>query len=561
MSDYIIVYDLGNFNSMLGIGENIDPVTRRGGSFIRLLDSSSLHAEGIPSTCYWDPGLAPDKFLFGLEADRQRLTRNQVRYLKRHLGETIELFNHYDTSKQSTDPRQEVSRIPLGVKRSVNPDGTIIMYDQKGTEVSRGRAFKVDDLLVKVMQYHLNHANKQLHQQTGATTNKVALTYPDTYHSGQRNHLKSLLEKVTLEDGSHPTVVGTISESAASGLNYLAEYPNNAALTTIMNIDIGGGTTDIAIINAYPKGQPYSDGKGVKYYDILWTDGLRNVAGCEFTNALHKLFIRKLGFTPTGSFAETLLRDVEQKKRELSAWTSIDYDMYNKKTDADVSITVTRDEFETETKHLVNQMLAKIKEALDAPNVPTPSLIVLTGGACRMPMLLPAIEKAFPDFRGKVGCHKPSEAVASGAARYATEERDTDQRAPIQQRTAFDLGVCYCYSHNPDKYYIETFIPAGTAVPFASKQIRSTPSRPTDTSSFVVYEAKCKNPDKDNLQRDWRQVMCKHRKYNRVVSTDVESNSQLILDQDNMLHIVITDPNDTSMIPLEETTTDLNLSN
>lgn len=77
----------------------------------------------------------------------------------------------------------------------------------------------------------------------------------------------------------------------------------------------------------------------------------------------------------------------------------------------------------------------------------------------------------------------------------------------------------------------------------------------------MVYEAKCKNPDKDNLQRDWRQVMCKNRKYNKVVSTDVESSSQLILDRDNMLRIVITDPKDTSMIPLEETTADLNLSN
>ena len=561
MSDYIIVYDLGNFNSMLGIGENIDPVTRRGGSFIRLLDSSSLNADGIPSTCYWDPSLDSDKFLFGLEANRQRLTRNQVRYLKRHLGETIELFNRYDTAKESTDPRQEVSRIPLGVRREVQPDGTIIMYDEKGAEASRGRAFKVDDLLKGVMQYHLNHANKQLHLQTGATTNKVALTYPDTYHSGQRNHLKNLLTQVTLENGSHPTVVGTISESAASGLNYLAEYPNDADVTTLMNIDIGGGTTDIAIINAYPNGRPYADNKGVKYYEILWTDGLRNVAGCEFTNALHNLFIRKLGFTPTGSLAETLLRDVEQKKRELSDFTSVCYEMYNKKTDEDVSITVTREDFTNETKHLVDKIISKIKEALDAPNIPTPSLIVLTGGACRMPMLLPAIEDAFPDFRGKVGCHKPSEAVASGAARYATEERDTDQRTPVQQRTAFDLGVCYCYSDNPDKYYIETFIPAGTAVPFTSKQIRSTPSRPTDISSFVVYEAKCKNPDKDNLQRDWRQVMCKNRKYNKVVSTDVESSSQLILDRDNMLRIVITDPKDTSMIPLEETTADLNLSN
>ena len=50
---YVIAYDFGNYYAQLCCIEDMDPKTRRGGTFRTLLDSSGSNVHGIPSAFFW----------------------------------------------------------------------------------------------------------------------------------------------------------------------------------------------------------------------------------------------------------------------------------------------------------------------------------------------------------------------------------------------------------------------------------------------------------------------------------------------------------------------------
>ena len=135
---------------------------------------------------------------------------NRLRYLKRHLGETVTIED---------------------------------------------RKIAYDDAITAVVQHCIRSANRQLHVGWQLSTNLVSLSYPATYLGSQREHLIRLVERATLEDGTHLKVIGTIAEPAAAALDYLAEHAKTDRETVVLTYDLGGGTFDLALVAAYPNGE------------------------------------------------------------------------------------------------------------------------------------------------------------------------------------------------------------------------------------------------------------------------------------------------------------------
>ena len=112
------------------------------------------------------------------------------------------------------------------------------------------------------------------------------------------------------------------------------------------------------------------------------------------------------------------------------------------------------------------------------------------------------LEQEIPEYRGKIIFHRPSQAIACGAARFATVETDNSLKVgkeattrPVVQGTTLDLGIRFW---DPDKseFYIDTMIKQGTPIPCTSDvMICSTADDGQRCMEMGVYEARKALPD------------------------------------------------------------------
>jgi hypothetical protein len=216
---------------------------------------------------------------------------------------------------------------------------------------------------------------------------------------------------------------------------------------------------------------------------------------------------------------------------------------------------ITRQEFEEKARPLVQKTVDMVRNMMASNPAYKPDLILLTGGASQMPIVRAMMEQAFPEYRGRITAHRPSKAIAYGAARYGTVEADIDvgtrRSGPVRQRTTFDIGVRYLHNKDDKNGYIDTFIPQNTELPFTSQISESWTLVPTRYSLFSVFEAIRKDPDREQVARDYRQVFAVTYDHGREVPVGTKSHTRLILDENNILHIEITDPSDPSKPPLK----------
>ena len=505
----IIGLDFGNFYSQVCCVLNMDPETRRGGLYLNLLDTSSTNANGIPSAFFYSSRRNGGNPMYGREAEMARPASNCVRYMKRHLGENRTLD---------------------------------------------GRTFAYDDMITGMVQHIVRQANVQLHHETQKTTNLVALAYPASFLSSRRTRLVELVEAATLEDGTHLKVCGTIQEPAAAALDYLAEHPSRTQRTVVLAYDLGAGTFDASIVEAFPNGQTTTSGKTF-YYDVHSTDGIADLGGAEFDQLMYDLIVQKAGFKPSGSHIDTIRNTAEIFKRELTNAREVYPDVINPITGEYCDVVITREEFDKLARPLVQKTVNMVRDMINSNPAYKPDLILLTGGASQMPIVRTMMEEAFPDYKGRITSHRPGKAIAYGAARYGTKEENEDvgggNSAPVRQRTTFDIGIRYLHHKDDKKGYITTLIPQNTELPFTSEISESWTLVKTRYSLFSVFEAIRKDPDREEVARDYRPVFAVTYDHGVEVPPHTTSHTRLILDENNILHIEVTDPSDPSKPPLK----------
>ena len=364
----IIGLDFGNFNSFPCYIQDFNPGTRMGGIVHDLLPRKAV--DGIPSVYFYSKRLG--RALCGEEAvtGKAKPEQNRLRYLKRHLGQTVQI------------------------------DDRIISYD---------------NAITAVIQHCIRVANKQLEAGWHVSTNLVSLSYPATYTFAQRQRLIELVEEATLEDGRKLKVHGTIAEPAAAALDYLAEFANKDTDTTVLTYDLGGGTFDLGLVSVYPKGRKGRDGN-TYYYDIINTSGIPDLGGAEFDEVMFQLVSSKINVSLDPQMKAILKNASETAKVELSDMTDTQIQIFTANGPLDIS--VTRTEFERVAMPLVQKTIDETRRMLNNHANQKPYIILLTGGASQMPIIMREMEKAFPDYKGRIKIHKPSMSTAYGTARY-----------------------------------------------------------------------------------------------------------------------------------------------
>lgn len=495
----VIGMDFGNCYSFLSYISDFDGKTRLGGNVHDLLPGGLN--EGIPSVFFYSKAAGT---LCGETAVRGRAkpVQNRINRLKRHLGETMTL------------------------------DGREISYDEAITEV---------------IQHCVRSANKKLQSGWQMTTNEIALSYPATYTSAQRQRLIELAEKASLADGTQVHVSGTIAEPAAAGLDYLSRFGSDKE-TTVLVYDLGGGTFDLALVALYPKGR--TNGDGDYYYDILAVDGLEDVGGGEFDEIMYQLIEQKLQVPLNPSHKAALRAEAEKIKKDLTFDAYADAEvLYNNEY---LTVRVTREEFETASRELLMRTIEATKKMFERHSNQKPETIILTGGASQMPMVKRALEEAFPEYKGDEMKHKedkiqisnPSRAIADGAARYGTAEamNDIAEKAEaasvVQTRVGYDLEIRFYHSVDDESGYISTYIPAGTPIPYqAAYQNSTTLHEDQRYSGFTVYEANKAHPDSEQVAEDYTEIMKVSLDHGREVPKGTRNESRLCIDKLGVLTI------------------------
>lgn len=484
----VIGLDFGNFNTFPCYIQDFNSGTHMGGMVHDLLPQK--YVDGIPSVYFYSKRLGRTLCCGEALKDNAIPEQNRLRYLKRKLGETVEL------------------------------DGKTISYDTAITEV---------------VQYCLRIANQRLDQQLQFTTNLVSLSYPATYTCAQREKLIKLVEQATLEDGRHIKVQGTIAEPAAAALDYLAEEEKSGKETTVLTYDLGGGTFDLGLVSVYPNGRKRNDGS-VYYYDIINTRGIGNLGGAEFDNVMYDLLSPKIK-TPLDVRSKAKLKNAaEVAKVDLSEVTET---LVSLEIGGEyIEVPITRREFENATKDLINQTIEATRGMLNDHMNQKPDVILLTGGASQMPMVKDSMERAFPEYKGKIKKYKPSMAIAYGAARYGTKEKNTDPKTSIvQKHLDYDIGVRFRKSDDDPTLFISTYLKAGTVLPCDTGFRGSSTTAETNSSCFRVFEANKSNPDSLKYETDYREIMKVSLNFGREVPKGYESETRLVADRLGLLRI------------------------
>ena len=491
MEKPIIGLDFGNYNSFVCYISDFDAGTRMGGNVHDLLPGGLNN--GIPSVFFYS---TKNGILCGEDAVRTRAkpVKNRLRYLKRHLGEKICL------------------------------DDKTILYD---------------DAITEVIQHCVRRANEQLQLGWQITTNLIALSYPATYTFAQKQRLIECAQKATLVDGTKVKVYGTIAEPAAAALDYLAEFAKTDKDTTILTYDLGGGTFDLALVSAYPAGKKNANGD-TYYYDIINTRGLPKVGGSEFDDIMYKLLSDKFNVPLKPAHKDSLKAEAEKVKIDLSSDLDAEPELFY--NDEYISTKITRTEFEAASRELLMKTINETREILRVHPNQQPEIILLTGGASQMPMVMKEMEAAFPQFKGKIKYFRPSKAIAYGAARFGTAEGNTDisKKSMVQQRVMYDIGIRYYKNYDDEnnrKLYISTEIPAGTPIPYNGEY---KPAYTVDKGrylTFRVFEANKQKPNEENISGDYIEIMSVTIDFEVEVPKDTKSESRLIVDSLGLLMI------------------------
>ena len=368
-------------------------------------------------------------------------------------------------------------------KDNIETDGDrVVQFVKREIGKSTNRTYEFDGKIytpVEISALILTRL-KNIVESQGDTVDDVVITVPAYFGLEERSATKQAGELAGLN------VLNLINEPTAAALSYCARQFQEDR--TILVYDLGGGTFDVTII----KMSMTEDG-GVQKIKVLATGGEDTLGGKDWDDKLYDFILRACcdenGLSPEDLDAETrqdIRSKVEEAKRKLSQKekAKVRIDVNGSRTE----IIITRNDFERMTADLVGKTMNFVESTLQKVSDVDIDTVLLVGGSTYMPMIKDAVESRFP---GKVQQHDPDQAVAKGAAIYAsmlglavednegssetsTGESDLsdDKRAELaakftvedQTPRSFGPGVVDTKG-SKNKYILENFIKMGEKMP------------------------------------------------------------------------------------------------
>lgn len=309
------------------------------------------------------------------------------------------------------------------IKREIgNPDYKRVIYGENITPL------KISAMILKKV---VADANDQRAAEGLEPINKAVITVPAYFGSTECEITRQAGEIAGLD------VIKLIPEPTAAAISY---GTNGLEGKTFMVYDLGGGTFDISIMRV-------NNGQ----LEELANDGDHHLGGVDWDVALANYAFEQCGLdVDFDEIRETIqagriLLSAEQAKKTLSKTTETNMKfIYNRHP---YTAKITREEFEDLMSDSVDQTILLMRRAIKNSKTPLQisdiDEIILVGGSSYMPMIRKAIEQEFPNVKITLDRLKPDQAVAEGAAIYASmpQERTVQTVSPC----AYGLG---CYNEN-----------------------------------------------------------------------------------------------------------------
>ena len=304
----------------------------------------------------------------------------------------------------------------------------------------------------------------------------------------------------------------TICAGEIAGLNVrrILNEPTAAAIAygwhsideekVIVVLDLGGGTFDVSVVELF---------EGT--LEVRASSGETFLGGVDFTNSLGARVLEQHGrvFEQVECrFPKQISRlqqECEQAKRRLSKQAEATIRVPNEQGELDENSptsTVTREQFEQWTSHILNRIELPIRRALGDAKIKREEIddLILVGGATRMPLF---VQRAVKLFGREPTCRfNPDEVVALGAAVQAgLFARDVSvEELVVTDVAPFTLGIEISRETGGERQtgFFLPIINRNTAIP-TSRVNRVTTIDPNQTSVRVrVFQGEARKVE-DNL--------------------------------------------------------------
>lgn len=362
-----------------------------------------------------------------------------------------------------------------------HPDKTAAVFKRfMGTEKNYylgKQSFSATDLSSFVLKSLKADAEKFL----GETCTDAVISVPAYFNNSQR---KATIDAAFL---AGLKVERLISEPTAAAIAYGIHEQND---TTLMVIDIGGGTFDVSILEMF-------DG----VMQVIAIGGNNYLGGEDFTSVIIEDFLSKNDLKKDDLSAEdfaSLYKQAEDAKK------SICHAKTGEITLNEINYTITENQFEIISQPLILKLREPIIQALkDADLKPVDiEQVVLIGGATKMPIIKSFTSK----FLGKIPfMHiNPDETVGLGAAVQAAlkERHESLEEFVLTDVCAHTLGTEIVKEIGPNRYQEGIFSPIierNTTIPVSRVENYYTISDNQSHIEFGVYQGESRNV-KDNLK-------------------------------------------------------------
>ena len=326
----------------------------------------------------------------------------------------------------------------------------------------------------------------------GEPVSQAVITVPAYFNEHQR--------KATIRAGEIAglKVQRILNEPTAAAIAYGWHSADDEKVIVIL--DLGGGTFDVSVVELF---------EGT--LEVRASSGETFLGGVDFTNSLAARVLEQHGRVfeqvelKYPKLLSRLQQDCEQAKRRLSKQAEVSIRIPNEKgelADNSPTSTVTREQFERWTSHILNRIELPIRRALGDAKVKRDDIdeLILVGGATRMPIV---VQRAIELFGREPTCRlNPDEVVALGAAvqagLFAREESVED--LVVTDVAPFTLGISIAREIGGERQdgYFMPIINRNTTIP-TSRVNRVTTIHANQTSVKIrVYQGEGRKTE-DNL--------------------------------------------------------------
>lgn len=301
--------------------------------------------------------------------------------------------------------------------RALKPGSTITsvkrhMGERTKIDVGDGRQLLAEEISAEILKTLKKTAEAALETEIS----RAVITVPAYFNDAQRNATKKAGELAGL------TVERIVNEPTAAALAYgLDKLGENSRVAVY---DFGGGTFDISILELR---------QGV--FEVISTTGDTRLGGDDLDEAIAGWLTKQLGVEP----GIRILEAARQAKEGLSAKDQVEITLPFLDGAESFSKILTRAEFETLVRPIIERTRAHCLKALADAGNPELDEIVLVGGSTRIPLVRQLVAGIF-GMEPNTSQH-PDEAIALGATIQAGILSGAVRNMVLLDVTPLSLGI------------------------------------------------------------------------------------------------------------------------